>query len=150
MSGLVYIASPLKPVLPEGIEPTPARLGAIYQRNIAYAKLATLDSLVRGESPLTVHVLYTAVLDDKIPAHRRLGMTAGVNALEFCQGFAAYIDLGWSDGMKAERTNWLRNREELRLQDERWLFPASFIDLSVGNQTAMILDAFEALQAKVQ
>ena len=68
-------------------------------RNVEYAKLCMRDSLLRGESPLVSHLLYTQVLDDNIPAERRLGIDAGLVWLGVADLHVFYIDYGMSSGM---------------------------------------------------
>lgn len=48
--------------------------------NLAYARAALRDSLMRGETPVASHLLYTqtGVLDDSDPAERELGISAGL------------------------------------------------------------------------
>lgn len=48
------------------------------ERNIEYARLCMKDSLMRGESPIVSHLLYTQVLNDKIPEERNMGIEAGL------------------------------------------------------------------------
>jgi len=49
--------------------------------NVAYAREALRDSLMRGEAPLASHLLYTqeGVLRDEIPEERALGIEAGLS-----------------------------------------------------------------------
>lgn len=74
-------------------------LSGDFARNVRYARLCGLDSLRRGEAPYASHLIYTQMLDDRVPEERRMGMEAG-----FCWAAAAdlrafYVDLGFSDGM---------------------------------------------------
>jgi hypothetical protein len=50
------------------------------ERNVAYARAAMRDSLLRGEAPIASHLLYTqpGVLDDQVSDERRLGIEAGL------------------------------------------------------------------------
>jgi hypothetical protein len=69
-------------------------------RNVGYARECLWDSLLRQESPFASHLLYTQVLDDKIPEQREMGLRlalAWYNAADLC---AVYTDFGISDGMK--------------------------------------------------
>lgn len=50
----------------------------IRERNTWYARAAMLDCLLRGEAPFLSHLLYGQVLDDDVPADRKLGMEAGI------------------------------------------------------------------------
>lgn len=67
-----------------------------------YLPLALRDSLLRGEAPFASHGLYTqpGVLDDNIPAERRLGMEAGFAFYEVVDKCVVYEDLGISKGME--------------------------------------------------
>ena len=68
--------------------------------NLAYARRALLDSLRRGESPIASHLLYTQVLDDGVPAERKLGIEAGLAWRRVAEVSAVYADLGISSGMQ--------------------------------------------------
>ena len=69
-------------------------------RNIAYAKLALQDSLLRGEAPLMSHLLHTQVLQDTIPMHRKLGIEAGHAWIEHADAVIVFADYGVSKGMQ--------------------------------------------------
>ena len=71
------------------------------EKNIVYARRCMLDSLMRGETPLAFHLLYTQVLDDTKPQERNLGITASQNWYEYCDFVAVYVDRGVSGGMLA-------------------------------------------------
>ena len=68
--------------------------------NLAYARRALLDSLQRGEAPIASHLLYTQVLDDGVPAERKLGIEAGLAWRRVAEVSAVYTDLGISSGMQ--------------------------------------------------
>jgi hypothetical protein len=70
-------------------------------RNVAYARKCLRDSLLRGESPIASHLLYTqdGVLDDALPAERSLGIDAGLAWLSVADKHVFYIDYGFSSGM---------------------------------------------------
>lgn len=71
-------------------------------KNIAYARAALRDSLLRGEAPYASHLLYTQedVLDDNDDEQRLMGMTAGWAFVRVADYIAVYDDLGVSKGMK--------------------------------------------------
>ena len=71
------------------------------ERNIAYARAALRDSLMRGEAPIASHLLYTqpGVLLDDVPEDRRLGIEAGLAWGRVAELTAVYVDLGQSAGM---------------------------------------------------
>ena len=68
-----------------------------------YARRALTDSLTRGEAPYASHLLYTqpGVLDDTVPAERRLGIDAGFAWGTVADLVAVYTDYGVSIGMNA-------------------------------------------------
>lgn len=70
--------------------------------NTRYARVATHDSLMRGEAPFTMHLLYTqeGILNDDYPDERDLGIAAGLAWGESATASAFYIDLGVSTGMR--------------------------------------------------
>jgi hypothetical protein len=68
--------------------------------NQEYARLALLDSLRRGESPLASHLLYPQVLDDAEPDERRIGIEAGLAWGIHADATVVYTDKGISQGMK--------------------------------------------------
>jgi hypothetical protein len=68
--------------------------------NQEYARLALLDSLRRGESPLASHLLYPQVLDDAEPDERRIGIEAGLAWGIHADATVVYTDKGISGGMK--------------------------------------------------
>jgi len=70
------------------------------KRNEIYARRCMKDSLIRGEAPFISHLLYTQVLDDKIPKDRKLGMEAGFSFIEKSDYSVVYEDYGISGGMK--------------------------------------------------
>ena len=78
-------------------------------RNLAYARAALRDSLLRGESPIASHLLYTqeGVLDDLIPEERELGLRAGLEWSLQTEAVIFYMDHGMSPGMQ-KALNWHR------------------------------------------
>lgn len=50
------------------------------EKNIRYARACVRDSLLRGESPIASHLLYTqeGILNDDVPAERQHGIDAGL------------------------------------------------------------------------
>jgi hypothetical protein len=71
------------------------------KHNVAYARLAIRDSLLRGESPFASHLLYTqpGVLDDSIATEREQGIRAGHAWYAKAELCAIYVDYGVSRGM---------------------------------------------------
>ena len=72
------------------------------EQNLIYARRAVKDSLLRGESPIASHLLYTqkGILDDSIPEERALGIDAGLAWKSVADKHVFYIDYGYSTGMK--------------------------------------------------
>lgn len=68
--------------------------------NRRYAKLAMLDSILRGESPFASHLLYPHILNDDEPKQRKIGIHANFDWITKADKMAVYYDLGYSDGMK--------------------------------------------------
>jgi len=66
-----------------------------------YARECLLDCLLRGESPLASHLLYTQVLDDTDKVERATGINAGHAWLHVADAVVVYTDLGTSEGMYA-------------------------------------------------
>lgn len=69
-------------------------------RNRRYAVQCMRDSLLRGESPMLSHLLYTQALDDENPKERRLGIEAGLAWGPVAHATVVYTDLGISPGMR--------------------------------------------------
>lgn len=85
---------------PYGTRPDGTRaLPEEVERNVKYALACMLDSLLRGESPFASHLLYTQVLDDCNPAHRELGISAGLEIGRNAKLCAVYEDYGLTPGM---------------------------------------------------
>lgn len=71
-------------------------------KNIQYARRCVRDSLLRGESPIASHLLYTqdSILNDNIPEERQLGIDAGLAWKTVAEATVVYADLGISKGMQ--------------------------------------------------
>ena len=91
--------------------PYAGKTPAEREANIAYARAAMRDCLLRGESPFASHLLYTqpGVLDDDIPEERTHGITAGFAFRCVCAKTVVYKDRGISRGMEAG----IRHAEQL-------------------------------------
>lgn len=70
-----------------------------HEANITYARDLMHDSLLRGECPFLSHLLYTQVLDDKMPAARELGIKAGLAIARRMGSTIVGTDRGISTGM---------------------------------------------------
>jgi hypothetical protein len=81
--------------------------------NIRYARACMRDSLMRGEYPFVMHLLYTqeGILDDDIPIERNLGIEAGLAWGKQARKTVVYTDLGITPGMEKGIT---RAKEEGR------------------------------------
>jgi hypothetical protein len=73
------------------------------EKNLAYARAAMRDCLLRGEAPFASHALYTqpGVLSDADPAERAHGIAAGFAWREAVRcKTVVYTDPGTSRGME--------------------------------------------------
>lgn len=70
--------------------------------NVDYARQCIADSLMRGESPIASHLLYTqeGILKDEHEHERRLGIDAGLAWHSVADAVVFYLDRGMSKGMK--------------------------------------------------
>jgi hypothetical protein len=70
--------------------------------NVRYARACMRDSLLRGEYPFVMHLLYTqeGILDDDIPTERTLGIEAGLAWGKQASKTVVYTDLGITPGME--------------------------------------------------
>jgi hypothetical protein len=91
--------------------------------NIRYARRCVRDAVLRGESPIASHLLFTqrGILDDKDPTERRMGIEAGLAWGEVADATVIYTDRGISNGMKAGIE---RAKAEGRPVEQRTLTPA--------------------------
>lgn len=71
--------------------------------NVAYAKAAVRDCVLRGEAPIASHLLFTqpGILRDEDQSERALGMKAGLAWSEVADAHVVYVDRGISSGMRA-------------------------------------------------
>jgi hypothetical protein len=71
------------------------------ETNVRYARACVRDCVLRGDSPIASHLLFTqpGVLDDTIPEERELGIEAGLAWGHEAEATVVYIDLGVSKGM---------------------------------------------------
>ncbi|RCW50423.1 hypothetical protein [Halanaerobium sp. ST460_2HS_T2] len=86
------------------------------KENIRYAKLALLDSLLRGEAPFARHLLYTQVLDYNIPKEREVGIEAGISWYQKADLCAVYTDNGFSSDMREGIQRAKENDVEIELR----------------------------------
>lgn len=82
--------------------------------NLAYVRACMADCLRRGEAPYASHALYTqpGVLDDLVPAERKLGIDAGFAWRACTEAIVFYVDRGVSPGMKAALDKALADNEQ--------------------------------------
>lgn len=81
--------------------PYRSRSQTLLERNLAYARALVERVTLRGDAPCASHLLITQSLDDRDPAHRKLGIAAGLALLRVADVHAFGIDLGVSEGMEA-------------------------------------------------
>jgi hypothetical protein len=74
---------------------------AIVARNVHYADACQLDALRRGDAPMLGHLLYTRVLNDRVPAEREIGLRAHLAWVSVVELVVYYVDLGMTPGMRA-------------------------------------------------
>jgi hypothetical protein len=72
------------------------------KKNVKYARLCVKDSILRGESPLASHLLYTqeGILNDEKKSEREIGVAMGLEWLPSADLQVFYTDYGMSKGMK--------------------------------------------------
>jgi len=72
------------------------------EQHIEYARECVKDSLMRGESPIASHLLYTQpnILNDESEEEREMGIEAGLAWLSVADKHVFYVDLGVSSGMQ--------------------------------------------------
>jgi hypothetical protein len=70
-------------------------------QNVEYARAAVRDSVMRGEAPISSHLLFTqaGVLYEYVPEERQMGIEAGLAWGRVATYAAFYIDHGISPGM---------------------------------------------------
>jgi hypothetical protein len=70
-------------------------------RNKRYARRCVRDCILRGESPIASHLLFTqrGILRDSIPTERKAGMEAGWAWFSRADALVVYEDYGISYGM---------------------------------------------------
>lgn len=86
--------------------PYAAGRGHTIEEHVTYARRCIRDCLLRGESPIASHLLFTqpGVLEDANPEERELGMEAGWSWLHKADAVVVYEDYGISLGMRAGMT----------------------------------------------
>ena len=72
------------------------------EKNIRYARACMRDSLIKGEYPFAMHLLYTqdGILDDALPMERKLGIESGLAWGKHASKTVVYTDLGITPGME--------------------------------------------------
>jgi hypothetical protein len=89
---------------PYGTNPDGSRVDAeTLARNERYLDACMLDSFARGEFPFASHGLYPRVLRDARSEERARGLEAGFAWGTCAPVRAFYVDLGFTDGMRAGR-----------------------------------------------
>ena len=70
--------------------------------NIKYARACMRDSLLRGEFPFAMHLLYTqeGILNDDLPEERKRGIAAGLAWGRHARKTVVYTNLGITPGME--------------------------------------------------
>jgi hypothetical protein len=72
------------------------------EANVAFARDAIRDCLMRGEAPFASHLLYTqpGVLRDEVAEERQHGIDAGLELAKRADATVVYVDRGVSRGMR--------------------------------------------------
>lgn len=106
-----------RPVILESPFAAPDEAGVT--RNVAYARRAMRDSLLRGEAPMASHLLYAAsgALDDTNPDERALGIDAGLAWGREAALTVVYRDLGISKGMQYGIDRAIREGREVEYRE---------------------------------
>lgn len=75
---------------------------AVVAENVRYARACLRDCVLRGDSPIASHLLFTqpGVLKDRDPEERKLGIEAGLAWGPVAEATVVYTDRGITDGMK--------------------------------------------------
>jgi hypothetical protein len=73
---------------------------AVVARNVRYADVCQLDALRRGDAPMLGHLLYTRVLNDRVPADREIGLRAHLAWVACVELVVVYVDFGLKPGMR--------------------------------------------------
>lgn len=70
--------------------------------HIQYARRCVRDCVLRGESPIASHLLFTqpGILRDEIADERALGIACGLAWLRVADAMVVYVDHGVSNGMQ--------------------------------------------------
>lgn len=70
--------------------------------NIEYARKCVKNALLRNESPVASHLLFTqpGILDDTIEEERWMGINAGLAWRKVAEASVVYCDRGMSKGME--------------------------------------------------
>lgn len=93
-------------------------------RNIRYLRACIRDCLLRGDSPIATHAVFTqpGILHDEIPAERRYGIDAGEPWRKVCEVTVIYTDLTPGVGVVEgeERSRKLGHRVEIRQLGGNW------------------------------
>ena len=71
------------------------------EKNVEYARACVRDCVLRNESALASHLLWTqeGILNDNIPQERGLGINMGLVWGEVADATVVYTDLGITEGM---------------------------------------------------
>lgn len=72
------------------------------ETNVAYARAAVRDCVLRGDAPIASHLLFTqpGILRDDVPEERALGIEAGLAWGAEAEATVVYVDRGISRGMQ--------------------------------------------------
>ena len=111
-------------------------LSGDFSRNKRYALWCAFHCYVCDESAYASHLIFPQFLDDKNPAHREFGITAGYEWAKKANVFAFYTDLGMSEGMERARDRWMDMADAGATIEERKLTPAMLAAFEDGRYPA--------------
>ncbi len=113
------------------------------ERNEKYARECMKDSIRRGEAPFLSHLLYTQVLDEKIPHERSTGISLGLVWGSAADCTVVYTDNGITEGMEIG----IQHAKELGRPIEYRILPTretglSFVERLKLNQLMITISKF--------
>lgn len=88
------------------------------RNNTIYARACVRDCLLRNESPIASHLLFTQekILRDEIPEERSLGIRAGLTWIRVADYSVFYTDKHWSPGMMGALHECLKGGYDFRIR----------------------------------
>lgn len=124
------------------------------EQNVSFAQDCLRDSLLRGESPMASHLLYTQALDDNVDQERKIGIEAGIRWQSVVDYVVVYVNRGISSGMRqsieAARARHmpvvyrnLNKKNEARLKLLKGILGTEYAKNPKGRDEQKVLDELE-------